>query len=255
MTTQPLIIKLTEIMSEVERIPKNGFNTFNKYKYATESDVQDACRKEMAKRKIMMIPDVIDEKTRETKTRKGNIEFISTLTVEYTLIDGESGETLKFKTVGEGQDSGDKASYKAFTGAHKYALMKLFMIPTGDDPEQDKKNNVPQGNQRTNQQNQQSNFQENAGIVKERINNVAKKTGKRYEEIFDYLINKSNERLNRNDQELNEINISVMVALLKMLEAKSNKPAQQQPPQQQQGSMLDPITKQPTGEINWGNAR
>jgi hypothetical protein len=39
--------------------------------------------------------------------------------------------------IGEGQDAGDKGPYKAMTGAQKYALMKTFMIPTGDDPEAD----------------------------------------------------------------------------------------------------------------------
>jgi hypothetical protein len=39
--------------------------------------------------------------------------------------------------VGEGQDAGDKAVYKAMTGALKYCLLKTFLIPTGDDPERD----------------------------------------------------------------------------------------------------------------------
>ena len=38
---------------------------------------------------------------------------------------------------GSGQDAGDKGIFKAISGAQKYALMKAFMIPTGDDPEQD----------------------------------------------------------------------------------------------------------------------
>ena len=35
------------------------------------------------------------------------------------------------------EDAGDKGIYKAIAGAQKYALMKVFMIPTGDDPEAD----------------------------------------------------------------------------------------------------------------------
>src|SRR5699024_6730814 len=58
-----------------------------------------------------------------------------------------------------GQDAGDKAVYKAITGATKYALMKVFMIPTGDDPEQDyeadERNNTQQSNQQAPQQNNQ----------------------------------------------------------------------------------------------------
>lgn len=37
--------------------------------------------------------------------------------------------------VGEGTDNGDKASYKAMTGAIKYALRQWLLIETGDDPD------------------------------------------------------------------------------------------------------------------------
>lgn len=129
--------KLAEIMSEVGYIPKNGRNKFHGYDYATESDVQDAVRDKFAKRHIIMYPDVVDSQTREIQTRKGNTEFIAKVVVEYTVEDGDSGETRKFKMVGEGQDAGDKAIYKAVSGTEKYAIMKLLMIPTGDDPERD----------------------------------------------------------------------------------------------------------------------
>ena len=45
--------------------------------------------------------------------------------------------TLDFQSIGTGADSGDKAPYKATTGAIKYALLTAFLIPTGDDPEND----------------------------------------------------------------------------------------------------------------------
>ena len=34
-------------------------------------------------------------------------------------------------------DKGDKAGYKAFTGALKYYLADTFMVATGDDPEKE----------------------------------------------------------------------------------------------------------------------
>ena len=39
------------------------------------------------------------------------------------------------KVLGDGADTGDKASYKAMTGAMKYALRQTFVIETGDDPD------------------------------------------------------------------------------------------------------------------------
>jgi len=127
----PLIKKLAEVMAEVERVAKHGRNDFHKYDYATESDITAAVRKAMADRGIMMIPHVLSLDWRATE--KG--QPIATMAVEFRVTDGDSHMT--FTIIGEGQDSGDKATYKALTGATKYALLKLFLIPTGDDPERE----------------------------------------------------------------------------------------------------------------------
>lgn len=127
----PLIKKLAEVMAEVERVAKHGRNDFHKYDYATESDIVAAVRSAMAARGIMMIPHVRSLNWRQTE--KGSP--IATMAVEFRVTDGDTH--LSFVMIGEGQDTGDKATYKALTGATKYALLKLFLIPTGDDPERD----------------------------------------------------------------------------------------------------------------------
>ncbi|WP_424236400.1 ERF family protein [Bhargavaea ginsengi] len=132
-----LVKKLAKVMSEVKYIQKRGYNQFHKYSYATESDVSDKVREVLAEQNVMMIPSVTDLQSREHQNRRGAVEYIATVTMEFTFIDGDSGEEIKFTVPGEGQDAGDKAVYKAMTGAQKYALMKAFMIPTGDDPEAD----------------------------------------------------------------------------------------------------------------------
>lgn len=137
MSEKILIKKLAEVMAEIDRLPKSGFNTFHKYHYATEADVSEVVRNELAKRNVIMIPSVESCDYREHINRNNNVEYITTVKMEFTFIDGESGEQVKFTTYGEGQDAGDKGTYKAITGAQKYALMKLFMIPTYDDPEAD----------------------------------------------------------------------------------------------------------------------
>jgi hypothetical protein len=50
---------------------------------------------------------------------------------------------MSVKVLGEGQDRGDKAFYKADTGARKYALANLFNLATDDDPETDSPETVP----------------------------------------------------------------------------------------------------------------
>ncbi|HYE89524.1 MAG TPA: ERF family protein [Terriglobales bacterium] len=125
-----LVTKLAEVMAEVERVAKRGRNDFHKYDYVTEADIAAAVREHMAARHLMMIPSV------ESLAWRADGK-IATLGVKFTIYDGDTGEMLPFLVYGEGQDSGDKATYKAMTGANKYALLKLFQIPTGDDPERE----------------------------------------------------------------------------------------------------------------------
>ena len=57
--------------------------------------------------------------------------------LKFTLMDIETGYGEETVITGEGLDSGDKAGYKAYTGALKYYLANTFMVATGDDPEKD----------------------------------------------------------------------------------------------------------------------
>jgi hypothetical protein len=131
-----LVNKLAEVMEEVKYIQKRGKNAHFNYTYAMEADVADKVREALAKRCVVMIPSLVEHSLREIETRNGK-QTVAMVVMEYTFHDGESGETLSFKMPGEGQDSGDKAFYKAITGSGKYAMMKAFLIPTGDDPEND----------------------------------------------------------------------------------------------------------------------
>jgi hypothetical protein len=57
--------------------------------------------------------------------------------IEFTLFDIDTGFYETTIITGEGMDKGDKAGYKAYTGALKYFLADTFMVATGDDPEKD----------------------------------------------------------------------------------------------------------------------
>lgn len=138
-TTQTsLASKIVQVMKAVDSIPKRGHNAAQNYDYAMDFDISDACRQAMVKVNIAAFPRVTSHTVREITTTKGNVLNINTVTMEFTIKDGDSGEEITIATVGEGMDSGDKGCYKAMTGATKYALLKLFQIPTGDDPEDDK---------------------------------------------------------------------------------------------------------------------
>lgn len=135
--------RLAWVMSQVGYVQKRGTNNFHNYKYATETDIVDSIRWLLAEARIVMIPNVVNHSTREIQTAKGRTEYITDVLVEFTFHCGDSGDTIKFVMAGSGQDAGDKGVYKALTGAEKYALMKCFLVPTGDDPEADSEGDKP----------------------------------------------------------------------------------------------------------------
>lgn len=132
-----LISKLAEVMKGIKHVAKRGRNEFHKYDYATEADIAEAVRSGLADAGIMLVPSVKEVTVEQIPKKAGGFDRLVRLLVEFTVTNGT--ESIRFNAVGEGQDSGDKASYKAMTGATKYALLKLFLIPTGDDPENDSK--------------------------------------------------------------------------------------------------------------------
>lgn len=189
MSEKTLVKKLAKVMKEVKYIEKKGFNKFNNYKYATESDVAEKVREVLAEENVIMLPDVVEHVTREHVNRKGNTEYIATVKVRFTFIDGDSGEELSIHSAGEGQDAGDKAVYKAITGAQKYALMKAFMIPTGDDPEAD--NGVDERNNQRNNNMNNSNAnpisQQQVGIIKTKAMEFANARNQTLDAVYHVL--------------------------------------------------------------------
>jgi len=125
--------KMLLVMKDVEKIPKNGYNKFHNYKYVKESDVVKELRIAFTKHNVMCFSSTVDRTMHETNNSKQ--PFLVTVKIKLTFVDADSGEFMVCYSFGDGIDSGDKGIYKAMTGAQKYALMKTFMIETGDDPE------------------------------------------------------------------------------------------------------------------------
>lgn len=146
-----LIKKLSEIMAIVKPIAKRGHNDFHNYDYATEADIVEAVRGELAKRNLMILPRVTRREAINVVRTTSKGDKSATLTyadMTFAIEDGDSGEVREFPWTGCGEDSGDKGIYKAMTGSEKYFLLKLFLIPTGDDPERDRRKGKTHGSVR-----------------------------------------------------------------------------------------------------------
>ena len=133
-----LVSKLAEVQASIHGIEKTGYNDFQRYSYAEEAAIVEACRQELAERHIMIIPSI------DAVQRDGDLTTIQT---SYRIIDGETGQEIVTHWAGTGSDKQDKGLPKAATTSQKYLLLKLFLIPTGnngvaDDIENTKNNSA-----------------------------------------------------------------------------------------------------------------
>jgi len=129
MEKNKLFEKLGKIMKSVERIEKDAKNSHQNYEYASEKVIKEVFHKEFADNGILFTLDTSDPQI------LGSVLFIQ---CEYTFTDTESGESKSGKFLGSGHTRDDKGYYAAVTGAIKYILTSQFLVPTGDDPENDK---------------------------------------------------------------------------------------------------------------------
>ncbi|RJQ53414.1 MAG: hypothetical protein C4521_07730 [Actinobacteria bacterium] len=126
--------KLSEVMGLVETIQKRGYNEHFGYWFATEVDVASAVRQGLSERGIMIFPAVVGDELRTIETRNGT-QTITKVHMRFTFVDSETGEMFTVPWLGEGMDGQDKGINKAIVSAVKYLLLKTFLIPTGDDTE------------------------------------------------------------------------------------------------------------------------
>ena len=136
-----ILAKILKIMEAVDAVPKRGYNAAQNYKFVMGNDVDEHVRKALVQNKLALITSVKEVKVVPATVPMVNDKLIGDMTyvlIEFTLTDIESGETIVSEYWGTGKDSGDKAIYKAYTGAVKYFWLKTLMIPSElTDPEID----------------------------------------------------------------------------------------------------------------------
>jgi len=134
--------KLAEVRRRIGYVQKRGFNEHNNYSYVTAADLAGAVGDILAELGVVIIPQ-LESITYEPSTgNRAEVARAAQVVMAYTFADVDTGEELTAKVAGQGLDAGDKAPYKAMTGALKYALLQSFLLATGDDPEEERINHA-----------------------------------------------------------------------------------------------------------------
>ena len=137
----PLQLNLRQKLAEVRRrigyVQKRGHNERNNYSYVTAADIAGSVGDILAELGVVVIPR-LEDISYESAAGRGEATRMARVVMAYTFADVDSGEEIIAKVAGQGLDPGDKAPYKAMTGALKYALLQSFLLATGDDPEDER---------------------------------------------------------------------------------------------------------------------
>lgn len=120
---------IANVMKDVGAVGKDSRNPQQGYKYRGIDAVMNALQPAMIKHGIFVVPSVIEQTREERKTSKGGLLIYSILKISYKFY-AEDGSYVESIVIGEGMDSGDKATNKALSVGFKYACFQVFCIPT-----------------------------------------------------------------------------------------------------------------------------
>lgn len=127
---------ITAVMAEIGAVGKDSRNEQQRFMYRGIDAVMNAINPALIKHKLFVVPEILEQRREERLTAKGGNLIYSICTVKYTFY-AEDGSSVSATVIGEGMDSGDKATNKAMSIAFKYACFQVFCIPTEEmkDPD------------------------------------------------------------------------------------------------------------------------
>lgn len=131
-----IINAINRIMSEIGAIGKTSINRQQDFKYRGIDAVMNALQPALIRHNVCIVPEVLEHTREERVTGRGNNLIYAILKVRYDFY-ASDGTSVSATVIGEGMDSGDKASNKAMSVAFKYACCQVFCIPTEEliDPD------------------------------------------------------------------------------------------------------------------------
>lgn len=133
---------LNAIMNDIGSIGKERQNQQQHFMFRGIDQVMNTLKPLLAKHHVNIIPEVVDMRREERRTNGGGTLMYSILTVKHHFVTTDGSEVVS-TTIGEGMDSGDKASNKAMSIAFKYSCFQVFCIPTEEMIKEDPDLNTP----------------------------------------------------------------------------------------------------------------
>lgn len=127
---------IAAVMGEIGAVGKNSKNQQQGFMFRGIDAVMNALSPALIKYKLFVVPEILEQTREERQNAKGTTLIYSICKIKYTFY-AEDGSSISAVVIGEGMDTGDKATNKAMSIAFKYACFQVFCIPTEEmiDPD------------------------------------------------------------------------------------------------------------------------
>ena len=127
---------ISAVMKEIGAVGKTSKNQMQGFMFRGIDAVMNAIAPALQKYNLFIVPEILEQTREERTSFKGGTLIYSICKIKYTFY-AEDGSSITATVIGEGMDSGDKATNKAMSIAFKYACFQVFCIPTEEmvDPD------------------------------------------------------------------------------------------------------------------------
>ena len=135
---QKIYAAIAGVINDIGTVSKDKVNKQQGFKYRSIDDVYSVLNPALAKNRVFILPEILNESREIKTTAKGTQMICVILDMKYTIY-AEDGSHIQTPLKGEAMDTGDKAINKAMAIAYKYLCFQLFCIPVEDmaDPDAD----------------------------------------------------------------------------------------------------------------------
>ena len=127
---------IAAVMGEIGAVGKTSKNQQQGFMYRGIDAVMNALQPALIKYGVFVVPEILEQTREERVNKNGTTLIYSICKIKYSFY-AEDGSSISAVVIGEGMDSGDKATNKAMSIAFKYACFQVFCIPTEEmvDPD------------------------------------------------------------------------------------------------------------------------
>lgn len=119
-----IFAKMAALTAEIGAIGKTNNNKFQNYNFRSVGQAMAALQPLLVKHGVILQPCYTDMQLHAQD--KG---YTATCCLALSFIAVDDGSMIMVRSIGQGADAGDKATYKAMAGAFKYAVFQSLCVP------------------------------------------------------------------------------------------------------------------------------